>query len=71
MRIFVLLGFFYLFISSYEKKVSECTMDLSNEMTSCHKLSRDPIKIYKCIIKYQQKYISCLEKAPDYPKMNN
>ena len=70
MRIFVLLTIFFLFISSYEKTVGECANDLTNESMNCSKQNRDPIKLYKCIIKYQKKYVSCLETASDYPKIS-
>ena len=64
---FYLIVIFSFIIVSKEKSVGECAQDFSKESMSCPKV-RDLIKIMKCVIKCEERYISCLEKAPDYPK---
>ncbi len=65
---FCLIVIFSFIVVSKEKKVAECAQDFSKESMACQKV-RDLIKIMKCVIKSEERYVSCLEKATDYPKI--
>ena len=38
-------------------------------MSNEHVITNDLIKNMKCVVKAEEKYVECLEKAPDYPKI--
>ena len=66
---FFLTVIFSLIILSNQKKVYECGQEFTKQQMECSKIINDLIKNMKCVVKAEEKYVECLEKAPDYPKI--